>query len=599
MQSWEIEKNPNYMTYAKLWNLEKSNFANLMFLLCEYCGYGKSYTFSRSYANQVKKIVDIYTGYAKTSPKSIVFCVEFVFLHLLELIPVPQTHKQKRGEFAAILEVVFDKTGCEYKKNPAGTFNLIMKKCNGDKFEKILNSLRECCLIHPNIEITQNEKYTDRIQNIIQQYDGANGHLAKHRQSLVCTTEYLLYQVDQAVPDHAINTKYMLECLFKENGIDVKFGEKIVSILKTMNNLLIFNNWIDLINNILFYESEKEQMIKSAYDAGWITSFDFIKHCINVNKQNDTIDAIENYDESHLEVLFNLAIDNKSYVIARHLKNKINDLSVEEIYPSSKLSDFQIFKKLCLDSFWYEEKYIQSTLLDHLISNYKKEIKENIKFTTKFYLDNFFITNKNEEALKKRYLDNFTVDSNFEFFESVIRRYTNNVIHLIEDKKLDLININWQWNGFCNIAYSTKKPYDFFVTPVQGYIIHYVEKCIGSVFQLDLERFLKTIVSSCNYDEIFRKDGKGRDILFYLRKVIDIHNEKKIELIPSLAEAITLVEAKKIEHIKSKFIFFLFGRSDSGSTVPWNMPTEIIRTMADIALESEGIEWQPKVSNGK
>ncbi len=351
------------------------------------------------------------------------------------------------------------------------------------------------------------------------------------------------------------------------------------------------------------FAAEKNQTIKAAYNAGEITSNQFIRYCIDANEPHwdELKNAISSLFYSDKERLFKLAIDNKSYVIAKYLMRSMDSSSIYDIHIADGYSDFQIFKKLYMDSF-DQDTNILIKLLDHLILHYKEEMNADIECASEFY-PKVCMPYDSLKTLENKYLDNFKVDFNLTFFTNLIRGDSDKIAYLITNKKLDLININWKWQGNTDVLYySNEDPSYFSITPIQGYIINYIEKRCrikNQTFQTELLNFLTTVASSCTYEEIFRNDGKGRNIFYYLNKVIVAHNKNNIKLIPPLAKAISLFEAKKIRYIKSKFIFFLFGRSDAGSTVPWDMPTEIIRIMADAAVESERIEWQPKVSNGK
>jgi hypothetical protein len=100
--------------YESLWNPLKTNFQNAVLCLEEYCGYGNSFAFDRTYKHEIKTILKKYKELYKLYPYSIAYSVEFLLLQLPENKNISDI-----SDFNVMRDIICNKTGIDPHELPS------------------------------------------------------------------------------------------------------------------------------------------------------------------------------------------------------------------------------------------------------------------------------------------------------------------------------------------------------------------------------------------------------------------------------------------------------------------------------------------------
>ncbi len=304
---------------------------------------------------------------------------------------------------------------------------------------------------------------------------------------------------------------------------------------------------------------------------------------------------------------FSEELDKKNYKEAFVLLKKINEKTRKRGWYTCG-SDFFFFHEFFLLQV-IEHGYLQNALLDHLILNYKKEMnKTEPHFFDKFYESPatafykelcmasskiLWVNHDNSSIIEQKYLCHFPVDFNRVFFKLIEWSNLPEIAQMAQyliykpHVNLDLMKTNWYMDEKDNcIRYNKlESNLGYFITPLQGYLKKYLSKYDPDKLheeQYALEEFLIYVYYHCNIAEIFRKDGRGNDIMFYLQEILQTHENKKENIYDDLKE--TISRFKELKQTSENVFMFFKAKHYSDTIELRNLTMDTCKEIVDVTL---------------
>jgi hypothetical protein len=470
--------------------------------------------------------------------------------------------------------------------------------------------LREFCKLNSIFPMIKNENCSSKIRSILELYDGKNGFIAKHGNSLLCTPELLIYQMLNLISKEHVDTRFFLNFIMNLNYAKTSIFELLEDKMHFLVNKLLdkeininisnamkYSNWIDCIegNRYFMNQSHKNKLIHDLYGYKLIDHEHYIRYCINAGLFGNFINQFQFEDNNRAEMLrlFDAALNKKEYYMARYIASKFNSQNPHVFWGDDPdETEFKIFYDIFFELF-ISDGHIQDRLIDHLLMHYRDEVTNPNQLY--FLICNNWMIDNNWKYNQDKFDDNFKMDFNYIFY-SIFNQFTasekyKSSINIITGKKLDL-ELDWYMNNNGNFSYTRTDDATFTITPLQASVVIYMRFLYEVTSKQKIFAEYLNAFASYSDELIFRKDGRGNDILRYLKEVKKHHN-KKNDLDADLSAAINLYEKRKMRCVRSKLYSFFRGKDE---ILPGYIPNEVCAEIGKNLIALEGIGLQPKLS---
>ncbi len=585
MESYSVKK---YNKYDVIWMSKKykTDFERFMAMLAEYCGYGQSSSLGRKHTKIITEIYDAYFGkneFYRKNPDSLACTVEFVYFLIKSKINLKDIEKQ--GDMNALINVIKQRTKFDtYTNKNQGDFFLGIILFKDINLKSALSIFRDYCRINLVFPFKAKEDYSQQIQTVLNKYDG---YLQNYPDSLACTVEYLLYTIRKATNKPVSDSSYLHSLLFRlEYESDLLRGAKNYSyefISKCdSDNIVNFSKWSTYIERN--FPVAITSLNREGYIANCIGFNELVQYYIdNIDLLDKTFNRknlcqlISEKDKDSAFItgyknLFKAALDKKQYDIALALNTKI--MGGFNFIDSKKIENktgFEQFEHCFMNEYKSFTNYsnVELMKLEHLKTHYLNEMMdennecEYKKPVISFYRKLFKNRKQfdNWDVIDSKYLEYFKPDINYLLYYDIdfARDYFSSHIGMSNDilamKRIDLFKTNYycvEKNDRFTASFDCFDKAAYTITPLQCIVIKYLTEVYGSRHNTKPFFPYLDLILAQDDKAIFRPDGKGRDILYYLEKIKDYKNY--IDEFVKINEYIDKLYARK--HRNNLFIFF-------------------------------------------